>query len=103
ALAGQLAGLLDPIDELILVELVLANVQVAHPFLLGLAGRWRAQRRSAEERDLDVVRVAMKAEEPALALDAVKGRVPFDRLVHAGHRACDERIDAPADVALPAW
>jgi hypothetical protein len=36
----------------------------------------------------------MKAEEPALALDSVKRRVPFDRLVHAGDGAHDERVEA---------
>ena len=40
----------------------------------------RAQRRAAEESHLDVLRKAMKTEEPALALDAIERRVPFDRL-----------------------
>src|SRR5690606_39007236 len=45
---------------------------------------------------------AMDAEEPALALDAVQRRVPFDRLAHAGDGAHDERIEAAPDVAFPA-
>ena len=44
----------------------------------------------------------MEAEEPALALDAVERRVPFDRLVHAGDGAHDERVEAAPDVAFPA-
>ena len=44
----------------------------------------------------------MKVEEPALALDSVEGRVPFDRLAHAGDGAHDERVEAAPDVAFPA-
>ena len=44
----------------------------------------------------------MEAEEPALALDAVERRVPFDRLAHAGDGAHDERVEAAPDVAFPA-
>ena len=44
----------------------------------------------------------MKAEEPALALDAIEGRVPFDGLAHAGDGAHDERVEAAPDVAFPA-
>src|SRR5947208_9951536 len=83
--AGQLAGLLHPGGELSFVELVvLVDVEVAHFLLLGLAGGDRMQRRAAEESYLDVLREAMEAEKPALALDAIEGRVPFDRLAHAG-------------------
>ena len=68
--AGQPAGLLHPGGELRLVELVvLVDVEVAHVLVLGLAGRDGTQRRAAEERHLDVLREAMEAEEPALALD----------------------------------
>ena len=92
-----------PVRELRLVELVvLVDVEVAHVLLLGLAGRDRTQRRAAEERHLDVVGEAMEAEEPAVALDAVEGRVPFHRLAHAGDGARDERVEAAPDVALPA-
>ena len=44
----------------------------------------------------------MEAEEPALALDSVEGRVPFDRLAHAGDSAHDERVEAAPHVAFPA-
>src|SRR5438874_12281195 len=80
--AGQLAGLLHPSGELSFVErVVLMDVEVAHFLLFGIAGGARTQRRAAEESHLDVLRHAMEAEEPALALDAIEGRVPFDRLV----------------------
>jgi hypothetical protein len=46
--------------------------------VLGLASGWNgSQRRALEEGHLDVVREGMKAEEPALALDAIEERVPF--------------------------
>src|SRR5205809_3464485 len=83
--AGQLAGLLHPSGELSFVELVvLMDVEVARVLALGLAGRDRTQRRAAEESPFDVVREGMDVEEPALALDSIQRRVPFDRLVHAG-------------------
>src|SRR5262249_13031580 len=101
--AGQLAGLLHPSGELSLVELVvLVDVQIAHLLVLGLAGRDRTQRRAAEERHFDVLGEAMEAEEPALALDAIEGGVPFDRLVHARDGTHDERVEVAPDVALPA-
>src|SRR5438105_3667853 len=78
------------------------DVEVARVLALGLAGGDRTQRRAAEESHFDVLREAMEAEEPALALDAIEGRVPFDRLVHAGDGAHDERVEAAPDVALPA-
>src|SRR5687768_18575477 len=43
----------------------------------------------------------MEAEEPSLALDSVEGRVPFHCLAHLGDGARNERVEAPADVALP--
>src|SRR5438093_13758910 len=89
--AGQLAGLLHPSGELSFVELVvLVDVEVTHFPLLGLAGGDGTQRRAAEESHLDVLREAVEAEEPALALDTIEGRVPFDRLAHAGDGAHDE-------------
>src|SRR3984957_17164426 len=70
--AGQLVGLLHPSGELSFVELVvLVDVEVAHFLLLGLDGGNRRQRRAAEESDLDVLRDAVEAEEPALAFDAI--------------------------------
>src|SRR5205823_9713495 len=93
--AGQKARLLHPIGELSFVELVvLVDVEVAPVLALGLTGWDRAQRRAAEESHFDVVREAMDAEEPALALDSVKRRVPFDRLAHIGDGAHDERVEA---------
>src|SRR4051812_34024171 len=44
----------------------------------------------------------MKTEEPALALNAIKGPVPFDRVAYAGDGARDECIEAAPDVAFPA-
>src|SRR3954468_11316405 len=100
--AGQRAGLLHPVRELSLVELlVLVDVEIAHVVVLGLAGRERTQCSAAKESDLDVPREAMKVEEPALALDPVERRVPTDCLAHVGDRADDESIEAPADVAFP--
>src|ERR1700687_4270075 len=78
------------------------DVEVAHFLLFGLAGGYRTQRRAAEESQRDVLREAMDAEEPALALDSVQRRVPFDRPAHAGDGAHDERIEAAPDVAFPA-
>ena len=65
----------------------------------GGTGRSDVPRKKAT---LDVLREAMETEEPALALDAIEGRVPFNSLVHAGDGAHDERIEAAPDVALPA-
>src|SRR3981189_1383525 len=101
--AGQLAGLVPPGGELSFVELVvLMDVEVARVLALGLAGRDGTQRRAAEESHLDVVREAMDAEEPAVALDSVHRRVPFDGLAHAGDGAHDERVEAAPDLAFPA-
>ena len=44
----------------------------------------------------------MEVQEPALTLDSVEGRVPFDRLAHAGNGAHDERVETPPGVAFPA-
>src|SRR5258708_2149979 len=102
--AGQLAGLLHPGGELSFVGLVvLMNVDVTRILALGLAGGNRTQRRAAEESHLDVFREAMDAEEPALALDSVQRRVPFNRLVHAGDGAHNERVEAAPDLAFPPW
>ena len=70
--------------------------------MLGLAGRERTQRRAAEESHFDVLREAMEAEEPALALDAIEGRVPFHCLAHVGDGAHDERVETAPDIAFPA-
>src|SRR2546427_766676 len=101
--AGQLAGLLHPSGELSLVELVaLVDVEVAHFLLLGFDRGNRTQRRAAEESHLDVLREAMETEEPALALDAIEGRVPLHGLAHVGHVPHNERVEPAPDVALPA-
>jgi hypothetical protein len=60
------------------------------------------QRRTAEESHFDVVREGMDAEEPALALDSVKRRLPYDCLAEAGDGAHDERVEAAPNVALAA-
>src|SRR5262249_46567201 len=80
----------------------LADVQVAHVLAFGLARRKRTQRGAAEESDLYILCEAMQAEEPALAIDAVERRIPFDCFAHAGDRALDERVEAVPDVAVPA-
>ena len=101
--AGQLAGLLHPSGDLSFVELVvLVDVKIAHFFLLGLAGRDRTQRRAPKESHFDVLRKAMDPEEPALTLDPVKWRVPFDCLAYARDGAHDERVEAAPDIAFPA-
>src|SRR5262249_22530777 len=101
--AGQLAGLLHPVGELSFVELVvLADVEIAHFLLFGLPGGDRTQRRATEESHLDVLREAMDAEEPALAFDAIKRRVPLDRPVHVEDGAGDDRVEAAPNLAFPA-
>src|SRR5690606_1252614 len=100
--AGQLAGLFYPCRELGFVEgVVFMDVEVARIAAFGFDGRNRVQLPTAEERDLDVLREAMERDEPAVALDAIERRIPFDRLVYAGDRARDERVEASAHVPLP--
>src|SRR5690606_38271390 len=73
--ARQPARLLYPGRELRVVELVvLIDVEIARFVALGFDGWDRAQRRAPEERHLDVFCKAVKAQEPALALQVVKGR-----------------------------
>src|SRR5690606_38204864 len=66
------------------------------------AGRNGTERRAAEEDHLDVFREAMKAEEPSLAFGPVEGRIPFDRLAHAGDGALNDRVEPAPDIAFPA-
>src|SRR4030095_9540981 len=92
----------DPRRHLCLVErVVLADVDVAHFLVLGRARRNRTQRGAAEERHLHILREGVKAEEPALTFDSVEGRVPFDRLTHAGDVRNNERVKSAPDVAFP--
>ena len=101
--AGQLRCLPDPTRHQLLVDLVvLVDVEVAHFFLLGFAGRDRTQRRAPKESHFDVLRKAMDPEEPALTLDPVKWRVPFDCLAYARDGAHDERVETAPDIAFPA-
>src|SRR3546814_14819069 len=51
---------------------------------------------------LDIAREAMEAQEPALALDPVEGRVPSDRLQRIGNGARDQRVEAAPGIAFPA-
>ena len=60
------------------------------------------QRSAAEECHLHILGETMKAEEPALAVDAIEGRVPFDCLAHAGDGTRDDHVTAAADAAFPA-
>src|SRR5919106_5855337 len=99
--AGQRGRLLHPGRHLRLVEIVLVDVDPAR--VLPRASGWNgSQRRASEEGHLDVVREGMEGDEPALALDAVEGRVPPHGLAHAGDVAHDERVEASPDVAFPA-
>src|SRR5262245_11314399 len=93
--------LLDPARHLRLVEIVFMDVDPAR--VLARSSRWNwLERRASEEVHFDVARESMEREEPALALDAIKGRVPFHRLAHIGHVANDELIEAAPDIAFPA-
>ena len=67
-------------------------------------GRGRSDR-AAEEGQLDISGVAMDAEKPAAALDAVERRVPFDRLAHVGDgaRRSARRAGARPRASSPAW
>lgn len=67
------------------------------------AGGNGLQRRAPEKGHLDVAGEAMKAEEPTLLVrGAIEGRVPFHGLAHARDRVRDQRVEATADLALPA-
>src|SRR5947207_12874123 len=76
--AGRRGGLLHPRRHLRLVELVVfMDVDIARVLALAGAGRDRSQRRAAEEGHLDVVSEDVDPQEPTLALNAVKWRVPL--------------------------
>src|SRR3954447_8780836 len=98
--AGQGGRLADPCRHLRLIEIVFVDVDPAR--ILGVASGWNGlQRRALEEGHFDVAREGMEADEPALALDAIEGRVPLDRLAHTRDCAHDERVEAAPDVAFP--
>src|SRR4051794_39076339 len=91
--ARQRGRLADPRCHHLLVEVVLVDVDPAR--FLRLASGWSgSQRRAFEEGHFDVIRKRMEAEEPALSVDAIERRVPFDGLAHAGNRAHDERVES---------
>src|SRR5690606_32119079 len=91
--AGQLRGLPYPCRHGRLVQPgIFMDVEIARVRVLGRPGRHGLQRRAAKEGHLDVLGEAVKAEEPAAALDAVERRVPPHRLAHAGHGAHDQGI-----------
>src|SRR5262245_40122726 len=99
--AGQRGDLLHLGRHLRLVKIVLVDVDPAR--VLARASGWNgSQRRASEEGHLDVVGEDVERQKPALALHAVKGRVPFHGFAHAGHVAHDERVEALPEVALPA-
>src|SRR3990170_3713125 len=98
--AGQRGGLLHPVRHLRLVEIILVDVDPAR--VLARASGWNgSQRRASEEGHLDVPGEDMERQEPTLALDAVKRRVPLHGLAHAGHVPHDERVEQLPEVALP--
>src|SRR5262245_34438389 len=71
--------------------------------VLPRASGWSgSQRRALEEGHLDVVGEDVEPQEPALALDAIEGRVPSHGLAHVRYVAHDERVEAAPDVAFPA-
>src|SRR5688500_9234691 len=101
--ARQRGGLLHPGGQLGLVELVaFVDMEVAGVLILAGFGRDRSQRRAAEEDQLEVAGEGVERQEPALAFDAVKRRIPLHGFAHAGYGPHDERIEALSAVALPA-
>lgn len=101
---GEGGGLLDPGGELGFVErVVFVNIEPAGiAGAWGVAGRGGVQGSTIEERHFYVAGQDVEGEEPALAFDAVEGRVPFDGFADVGEGFGDERIDAVAEFAFPA-
>src|SRR3546814_15232890 len=87
--------------QFIFQRCVFVDVEIARVFVLRIDGRERIERGALEERDLDIAREAMEAQEPALALDPVEGRVPSDRLQRIGTGARDQRVEAAPGLAFP--
>src|SRR3546814_17899671 len=79
-----------------------SDLEIARVFVLRIDGRERIERGALEERDLDIAREAMEAQEPALALDPVEGRVPSDRLQRIGNGPRAQRVEAAPGIAFPA-
>src|SRR5207247_10736178 len=99
--ARYCSRLLHPRRHLRLVEIVFVDVDPAR--VLARASAWNgSQRRAQEEGHLDVVSEDVEPQKPALALDAIEGRVPPHALAHVGHVTHDERVEAAPDVEFPA-
>src|SRR3546814_18491389 len=80
--AGQVGCLANPAcDQFLVQRVVFVDVEIAGVFVLRIDGRERIERGALEERDLDIARAAMEAQEPALALDTVEGRVDRKNVV----------------------
>lgn len=77
------------------------NIEIACVPTFRLAGGDRMRRRAAGERHFDVLCEAMDTEEPALTLDSVQRRVPFDRLAYARDGPHDDGVETKPDVAFP--
>ena len=74
------------------------NVEIADFVVLGRACRERTQGCATEERYFDVAGEAMKAEEPAVALDAVERRVP-----RTAFFTCGTTFTTSASSRAPTW
>src|SRR5438132_7355289 len=99
--AGQHGGLFHPGRHQRLVEIILVDVDPAR--VLARAAGWNGpKRRAAKEGYLDVAGEDMERQEPALALEAIKWRVPLHGLAHVGHVPHNERVEPAPDVVLPA-
>ena len=101
--AGRPGGLLYPVRHLRGVERVaFVDVDPARVLILAGAGRHRLQRSAFEESHLHIFCEAMDVEKPALALDAVKRRVPLHGFAHVGNVARDKCVETLPEIALPA-
>ena len=100
---GKCDRLPVPRHHLLLVEIVLVNVYPARFLVLARTGWDGSQRRTTEEGHLDKVGEDVEAQELALALNAVEGRVPSHCLAQFKNGAHEERVNADPEVAFPAW
>src|SRR5688572_10764968 len=69
--------------------------------MLARTGRDGLQRCAAEEGQLHVASKDVERQKPAPAFDSVERRVPLHGFAHARHAADDQRVEPPAEVALP--